>query len=409
MKISERITHAWNAFRGENIGMNLDRGYASSRPPYKTVTPFNASSFVSSIYNRIAIDVSMTKFKHVKVNPDNDDEEILKTGFHECLSVEANIDQSHIQFIHDLVYSMFDEGVVAAVPVETTISPEKSGGYDILSMRVGKIMTWYPKHVEVELYNEDTGINQTVTLEKRNVAIIENPLYSVVNDHNSTLKRLLRKINQLDSLDSLSASSRLDLMVSVPYGIKTDKQRQMAEKRIADIEAQLSVGKHGIAYIDGTEKIHQLNRPINSQLPENIEALTQEFYNQLGLTRSIFDGTAKEEEIRTYYSRSIDPIVEHIVSEFTRKFITKTGRTQGQKVTFYRDMFKMVPVESIAQLGDTFIRNRIAVPNEMRKIVGLRPSSDPVADEFVNPNMPLDKQSISNGVVKPPNPVEEEK
>lgn len=399
MRITDRVKHAWNAFTNGDKGLNYDHGRSSSRPTHRSsVTTFNTASYVSSIYNRIAMDVSTTNFRHVKVNPDNDDQETVKSGFNECLTVEANIDQTHIQFIQDVVYSMFDEGVVAVVPVETTISPKLSGGYDINSLRAGRIVNWFPRHVEVDLYNEAIGQNERIFLEKKNVAIIENPLYAVVNDSNSTLQRLIRKLTQLDDIDTLAASSRLDLMISVPYGIKTETQRQMAEKRINDIEAQLARGRNGIAYIDGTEKVVQLNRPVNSQLPETIETLTQEFYNQLGLTRSIFEGTAKEEELRTYYSRTIDPIIDNIVAEFDRKFITKTARTQGQKVAYYRDMFKMLPVDVISTLGDTLRRNYIATSNEIRKIVGFKPSNDPRADELFNPNIADDKQQPTTGM-----------
>lgn len=402
MRITDRVKHAWNAFTNVDKGYKNDRGRSSSRPTHRSpVTTFNTASYVSSIYNRIAMDVSTTNFRHVKVNPDNEDQETVKSGLNECLTVEANIDQTHIQFIQDVVYSMFDEGVVAVVPVDTTISPELSGGYDINSMRAGRIVNWFPKHVEVDLYNEAIGQNERIFLEKKNVAIIENPLYAVVNDGNSTLQRLIKKLTQLDDIDALAASSRLDLMISVPYGIKTENQRHMAERRIRDIEDQLAKGRNGIAYIDGTEKMQQLNRPVNSQLPETIENLTQEFYNQLGLTRSIFDGTAKEEEVRNYYSRSIDPIIDNIVAEFDRKFITKTARTQGHKISYYRDMFKMLPVDVISTLGDTLRRNYIATSNEIRKIVGFRPSNDPRADELFNPNIADDKQQPTTSDEEP--------
>lgn len=343
------------------------------------------------------MDVSMTHFKHVKINPDNEDVTDQKTGLNNCLTVEANIDQTHIQFIQDLVYSMFDEGVVAVVPVETTLNPGKYGSWDINSLRVGKVVNWFPRHVEVNLYNEDTGQNERIVIEKKNVAIVENPLYAVVNDENSTLKRLIRKLNQLDDVDAIAASGRLDLLISVPYSVKTETQRQMAEKRINDIEVQLASGRNGIGYIDGTEKVMQLNRPANSQLPETINNLTQQFYNQLGLTKTIFDGTASESELRTYYSRTIDPIVDNIVAEFTRKFLTKTARTQGQNIVAYRDMFKTVTVESVSQLGDTFRRNSIATANEIRKIVGLKPSNDARADELFNPNIADNNQNPTSG------------
>lgn len=387
MKVKDRIKHAWNAFNNNNQQVGYGYGSSSSRPAHRHTTFFKTSDYVSAIYNRIAMDVSMTGFKHVKVNRENEDVTDLNTGLNDCLTAEANIDQTNIQLIHDLVYSMFDEGVVAVVPVDTTLNPEISGGYDINSLRVGKIVNWFPKHVRVRLYNDNTGQYEEVTLEKKNVAIVENPLYAVINDENSTLKRLTRKLTQLDDLDNLTNSGRLDLLISVPFGIKTETQRQMAEKRIKDIEAQLSVGRNGIAYIDGTEKATQLNRPVNSQLPETIDKLEARFYNQLGLTENIFNGTATEAQLRNYYSRSIDPIVDNIVAEFKRKFLTKTARTQGHTIVAYRDMFKTITVESVASLGDSFRRNYIASSNEIRKIVGLKPSNDPRADELFNPNI----------------------
>ena len=397
MRMTDRIKHAWNAFTAKQA-FTSDYGYSSSRPTYRRTVFFNTTSYVASIYNRIAMDVSMTGFKHVKIDPSNEDVTDMSTGLNNCLTVEANIDQTHIQFIHDLVYSMFDEGVVAVVPVDTTINPDVSGAYDINSLRVGKVVNWFPKHVEVNLYNEETGQSERVIMGKKYVAIIENPLYAVVNDENSTLKRLIRKLNALDNEDD---AGRLDILISVPYSVKTETQRKAAEKRIADIEAQLATGRHGIAYIDGTEKAMQMNRPVNSQLPEQINNLSQQFYNQLGLTQNVFNGTASESELRIYYSRTIDPIVEHIIAEFNRKFLTKTARTQGQAITAYRDFFKIVPVEQIAQLGDAFRRNGIASSNEMRKLIGLRPSNDARADELFNPNI-ADKNQNSPGDVSQP-------
>lgn len=388
MRITDRIKHAWNAFTNDTSNVRAwDYGPSTSRPIFKTHTPFNITSHVSSIYNRIAIDVAMTKFKHVKINPKNEDMVDMNTGLNYCLGTEANIDQTHLQFFQDLVYSMFDEGVVAVVPVDTTLSPRQTDGYDINSLRVGRIVNWFPKHVLVELYNENEGKFEQVTLEKSFVAIIENPLYSVINDDNSTLKRLIIKMNQLDDVDQTAASGRLDLLVHIPYGIKTEAQLKMANDKITNIEKQLATGRNGIAYIDSTEKVTQLNRPANDQLLESISELRQEFYNQLGLTQTIFDGTASETELRNYYTRSIDPIVENITAEMNRKFLTKTGRTQGQQIVYYRDMFDMVPVETIAGLGDTFRRNAIMTSNELRKVIGLRPSDDPRADELFNPNI----------------------
>lgn len=401
MKLKDRLRHAWNTFN--NVAYpRFDRGASSSRPSHKHITFFRPSTYVAPIFNRIAMDVSMTKFKHVKIDPENEDVTDMTTGLNNCLTLEANIDQSSIQFIHDLVYSMFDEGVVAVVPVDTTIDPGSSGSYDIITMRVGRVVNWFPDHVEVDLYNDATGQNQRIFPKKRNVAIIENPLYAVTNDDNSTLKRLIKKLNQLDNVDDLVDSGRIDLLLSVPYSIKTDTQRRMAEQRIAAIESQLSIGRNGIAYIDATEKVTQLNRPLNSQLPEKINSLEKMFYNQLGLTENIFNGTANEAELRTYYSRTIDPIVDTIVAEFKRKFITKTARTQGQTVVAYRDMFKTVTAESIGNLGDSFRRNYIATSNEIRKLVGFKPSNDPRADELFNPNIADNKQNEKVPLVKSP-------
>lgn len=396
MKIRDRIKHAWNAFADNEINYNRDYGYSSSRSNHRRLNTFNTGDLTSFIFNRIAMDVSTTTIRHV-IEDENGDVEVADSGLNYCLNEEANIDQTHMQFIQDMVYSMFDEGVVAVVPVETTISPKKSGGYDIKSLRVGRITRWYPKHVEVDLYNDNTGNNEKVLLEKRLVAIIENPLYAVINSPNSTLKRLTRKLSQLDNIDEISSSGRLDLLLSVPYGIKTDRQRKMAEDRINEIESQLSLGRNGIAYIDGTEKVTQLNRPLNNQLPEVVEDLTMRLYNQLGLTDSIFKGTASESELKTYYARTIDPIVDNIVAELKRKFLTKTARSRGHTLEYYRDLFKFISIEDLTKLGDTLVRNTIASPNEIRRVVGLSRSKDPKADELQNPHMPINKQGrVSN-------------
>ena len=387
MKLKDRIQHAWNTFTNPQIESYMSLGPSSWTPQYTKSTSYGSESFVSAIYNRIAIDVSMARIRHVKVDPKTEDVTVMKTGLNECLTNEANIDQTGIQFMHDLVYSMFDEGVIAVVPVDTTISPRVSGGYDINSLRVGKVVQWYPKHVRINLYNEATGQNEDVTLEKSVVAIIENPLYAVMNAPNSTLKRLITKINQLDEIDAASVSGRMNMIIHVPYSIKTQLQKDMAAERIKEIEHNLSVGKHGITYMDATEKVTPLNRSIETTLPDTIDRLMKQFYNQLGLTQAIFDGSANEEQLRVYYSRTIDPIVECIVAEFRRKFLTKTGRTQGQDIEYYRDMFKFVTVEMLSGLGDTVRRNSILTSNEFRKIIGIKPSSDPRADELFNPNI----------------------
>lgn len=397
MKFIDRIQHAWNAFTDPMKSVS-DLGYSSYRPTFRSVKTYNSSKFVASIYNRIAIDVSMAKLRHVKVEPETEDVTVMKSGLNYCLNVEANIDQTHLQFMQDLVYSMFDEGVVAVVPVETSTSPLISESFDIKTLRVGKIVQWYPNSIRVNLYNDRTGRNEDVTLPKSKVAIVENPLYEIMNAENSTLKRLVSKITQLDDVEATASSGRLDMIIQVPYGIKTEVQRKMAESRIRAIEDQLNKGRHGITYMDATEKITQLNRPLTNQLPETIEKLTKQFYNQLGLTQNIFDGTATEEQLRLYYSRTIDPIIEHIIAEFYRKFLTKTARSQGHEIQYYRDMFKFVTVEMIASLGDTVRRNSIMTSNELRKIIGVKPSNDPRADELFNPNIADKNQNI------PPSP-----
>ena len=400
MGIANRIQHAWDAFKNNGF-TTLDYGPSQWGPTFKTVVSYNSSGFVSSIYNRIALDVSMAKIRHVTVDPDTEDVKPLKSGLNYCLGVEANVDQTGIQFMHDLVYSMFDEGVVAVVPVETTSSPSISSSYDIKTMRVGRIVQWYPRHVTVRLYNDTTGQNEDIILEKKMVAIIENPLYAVMNSDNSTLKRLVSKINQLDRIDDLAASGRLDLILSVPYGVRTEKQKEMVISRINTLKEQISQGTHGIAYLDATEKVTQLNRPIESQLSSRVDELKKEFYNQLGLTQTIFDGTATEEELRIYYSRTIDPIIEHIIAELSRKFITKTARAQGHEIQYYRDMFKFVTIEMLSTLTDTVRRNYVMSSNEVRKILGLRPSDDPRADELFNPNIADKNQDgISSSTVQ---------
>ena len=400
MDIKNRIRHAWDAFKNNGF-TTLDYGPSQWGPTFKTVVSYNSSGFVSSIYNRIALDVSMAKIRHVTVDPDTEDVKPQKSGLNYCLGVEANVDQTGIQFMHDLVYSMFDEGVVAVVPVETTSSPSISNSYDIKTMRVGRIVQWYPRHVTVRLYNDTTGQNEDIILEKKMVAIIENPLYAVMNSDNSTLKRLVSKINQLDRIDDLAASGRLDLILSVPYGVRTEKQKEMVISRINTLKEQISQGTHGIAYLDATEKVTQLNRPIESQLSSRVDELKKEFYNQLGLTQTIFDGTATEEELRIYYSRTIDPIIEHIIAELSRKFITKTARAQGHEIQYYRDMFKFVTIEMLSTLTDTVRRNYVMSSNEVRKILGLRPSDDPRADELFNPNIADKNQDgISSSTVQ---------
>lgn len=400
MKLTERIQHAWNAFTGkETQAENFESSFGGTggRPGHRRRTSFNTSSFVAPIFNRIAIDVATTTFEHVRVTETEDGKEKrehIKSGIQYCLDTEANIDQSAKAFIQDLVFSMFDEGVVAAVPVDTSISPSETGGYDINTIRVGRILEWYPKHVRVELYNEHTGNHEELYLEKKTVAIIENPLAAVTNAENSVLKRLLRKMSELDNMDDLISSGRLDLLFQLPYAMKTESQRTAAKERLKSIEDQLKSNVHGMAYIDGTEKVTQLNRPVNDQLAENVEILTQDLYNQLGLTRAIFDGTADEAKVRLYYSRTIDPIIDYIIEEFNRKFLTKTARTQGHEFQAYRDMFKFVSIGALADMSDKFKRNAIMTTNEIRKTMKMAPHPDERADTLYNPNMPDDAQGI---------------
>lgn len=400
MKLNERVTqfkHAWNAFTVEKETLGLGGsayygGSSSGNPGHKLARRISANDFAAAIYNRIAMDVAMSRIHHVKIDATTDDRLPMNSTLHDLFNVEANIDQTGIQFMQDLVYSMFDEGVVAVVPTDTTISPNKTGGYDILSLRVGRITQWFPKHVTVNLYNEATGRPQEVTMLKSNVAIIENPLYAVINGPNATLARLLRKMSQLDEIDERSASGKLDLIVQTPSQVKTGLQQANALERIDKMESQLSMNRHGIAYIDGTEKITQLSRTIKDSLPDDIQALTQQFYNQLGLTANVFNGTASEAEMRGYYNRTIDPIIDGIIAELVRKFLTKTARTQGQTLESYRDPFTLVPIEQIAEIGDAMKRNEILTTNEIRSIIGYKRSDAPQADALYNPNMPEEKQ-----------------
>lgn len=374
-----------------NENVAPESGYVFSsggRTNYNMPRRYSYSSFAASIFNRIAIDVATTSFEHVKIDKQTDDRETMNSGLNYCLNTEANIDQSSSSFIQDLVFSMFEHGVIAVVPIETTLNPKRTGGYDILSMRVGEIKEWFPKHVRVNLYNEDTGKFQEIVVPKKDVAIIENPLYAVTNSENSVLKRLLRKMSEFDKMEADIASRKLDLVLQMPYALKTQTQVDKAEERVKHIENQLKNNHHGIAYVDATEKFTQLNRPLDNQMYETVENLTQEFYNQLGLTETIFNGTAKEEEIRTYYTRTIDPIVDRIIEEFNRKFLTKTARSQGQTIEAYRDMFKFVSVSSLADMADKFRRNSVLTSNEIRKILRMKVSDDPRADELYNPNMP---------------------
>ena len=388
MSFGSRLKHAWNAFTGTDYITYQDVGPGySSRPDRIRLTRGNERSIITSVYNRIALDVAALNVQHIRLDENGRFLSIIRDGLNTCLTVEANIDQTARAFIQDIVVSMLDEGCVAIVPVDTTYDPSVTGSYDIQTMRVGKILDWYPQHVRVRLYNERTGIKENILVPKSTVAIVENPLYAVVNEPNSTMQRLIRKLNLLDVIDEQSGSGKLDLIIQLPYVIKTETRRQQAENRRKDIEAQLSGSKYGIAYTDGTERITQLNRSINNNLMSQIEYLTSMLYSQLGITQSILDGTADERTMTNYNNRTIEPIITAIVYEMKRKFLTKTARSQSQSISFFRDPFKLVPVNDIAGIADKFTRNEIMTSNEIRKVLGMKPSDDPRADELRNKNI----------------------
>ena len=389
MGFVDRLQHGWNAFMNKDptpIHQNIGPGY-SYRPDRPRLSRGNERSIVTSLFNRVALDVAQLNITHCKVDENGRFLEDMKSHLNNCLKLEANLDQTGRAFIQDVVMSMLDEGCVAIIPVDTDVDLENNGSYEILSMRTGKIVEWYPKHVRVQVYNENTGNKQDITLPKEKVAIIENPLFAVVNEPNSTLQRLMRKLALLDVVDEQSSAGKLDMIVQLPYTIKSEARRSQAEARRKDIESQLTGTKYGIAYVDATEKITQLNRPLENNLMKQIEYLTSMLYSQLGITQSILDGSADEQTLLNYHSRTIEPIVAAIVDEMKRKFLTKTARTQKQTITFFRDPFKLVPVGNIADIADKFTRNEIMTSNEIRQIIGMKPSSDPKADELRNSNL----------------------
>lgn len=398
MALTNRLQHAWNAFLNRDpTYWRASYGPASYyRPDKIRPTMGNERSMVSSVYNRIALDVAYIDIFHARLDDDGRYTEQISSGLNECLNLSANVDQTGKAFIQDIVMSMMDEGVVAIVPVDTTINPEKSGSFDILSMRTGKIKEWYPEHVTVELYNEKTGMKEDLLLPKNTIGIIENPLYAVMNEPNSTLQRLIRKLNLLDVIDEQSGSGKLDLIIQLPYVIKTPARKQQAEERRRDIEMQLAGSKYGIAYTDGTEKITQLNRPVENNLMKQIEYLTNMLYSQLGLTQEILNGSADEKTMLNYYNRTIEPIVSSIVDEMKRKFLTKTARTQGQSIVYFRNPFKLVPVAELAEISDKLTRNEIASSNEIRQIIGWKPSDEPGADELRNKNLNQSKEELQS-------------
>ena len=384
-----RLRHAFNAF------MNRDPTYDYRdtgpgypyRPDRPRLTRGNERSIVTSLFNRIALDVASLDVTHCKIDEDGKYLETMKSNLNRCLKEEANIDQTGRAFLQDIVMSMLDEGCVAIVPIETTLNPKVTNSYDIYSMRTGKILEWYPNDVKVRVYNEKTGIKEDIVMSKKMVGIVENPFFSVVNEPNSTMQRLMRKLAILDVVDEQAGSGKLDLIVQMPYPVKTPTRRQQAEERRKDIETQLAGSKYGIAYVDTTEKITQLNRPIDNNLMKQIEYLTSMLYSQLGITQSILDGTADEQTLLNYQSRTIEPIISAIVDEMKRKFLSKTARTQHQTISFFSNPFKLVPINKIADIADTFTRNEILTSNEIRQIIGMKPADDPKADQLVNSNL----------------------
>lgn len=395
--IGSRLKHAWNAFMNRDPtnyfhDVGSGAGY-SYRPDRVRLSRGNERSIVTSVYNRIAMDVASIEFRHVKTDEDNRFLSIVDSGLNNCLSLDANVDQTGRAFIQDVVMSMLDEGCVAIVPTDTTDDPDITGAYDVNKLRTGKILEWFPNHIRVRVYNERTGIKKDITLNKKFVAIIENPLYAVINEPNSTMQRLIRKLNLLDAVDEQSSSGKLDLIIGLPYTIKTEARRRQAEDRRKDIVDQLTGSKYGIAYTDGTEHITQLNRPVENNLMKQIEFLTAMMYSQIGITQAVLDGTADEKTMLNYHNRTIEPIVSAIVDGIKRTFLTKTARKQYQSITFFRDPFKLVPVSQIAEIADKFTRNEIASSNEMRQTIGWKPSNDPKADELRNKNLSEPKET----------------
>lgn len=390
MSLLTRIKHSWNAFVNNRDPTVHYRDYGSSysyRPDRPRLTRGNERSIVTALYNRLALDVAAITIQHVRLDDEGRFDSVIDSELNQRLSIEANIDQTGRAFIHDTVMSMFDEGVVAMVPVDTDRDPNDTESFKILSIRTGKILTWYSKHVKVNVYNEETCRKEDVIVPKAMTAIIENPLYPVVNEPNSTMQRLIRKLNILDAIDEQSGSGKLDLLIQLPYVVKTEARQKQADDRKASIERQLRDSPYGIAYIDGTEKVTQLNRPVENNLMKQIEYLTSMLYSQLGITQSVLDGTADEATMLNYYTRAIEPIVSAIVDEMKRKFLSKTARSQGQSIMFFNDPFKLVPAKELAEIADKFTRNEIMSKNEFRQIIGRKPSKDPKADQLINSNI----------------------
>lgn len=388
MGLMNRIKHAWNTFKNKDPTMGYEYGPSYGyRPDRMRYSRGNERSIVTAVYNRIAMDVAAVNIIHARLDDNGRFKESIESGLNRCLTVEANLDQTGRAFIQDLVASMLDEGCVAAVPTDADDEPTDSGNFKIYTLRTGRIVDWYPRHVRIEVYNEDVGRREEITIPKATVPLIENPMYAVMNEPNSIYQRLTRKLNLLDVVDEQTSSGRLDLIIQLPYIIKTEQRREQAEKRRRDIEKQLSEGRYGIAYTDGTERVTQLNRPVENNLMKQIEYLTSMFFSQLGITQAILDGTADEKTMLNYYNRTVEPILAAITDEMKRKFLTPTAMAQKQTIMFFRDPFKLVPVNDIAEIADKFTRNEIMTSNEIRQVIGMKPSGDPNADVLRNKNL----------------------
>ena len=405
LSFGARVKSVWNAFRNQNpypnYGDNGSYGGSYYRPDRVRISTRNERSIITSIFNKMALDVANIDIRHCKLDDNDRFLDYVDSKLDNCIRLEANIDQTGKAFIQDAVMSMFDEGHVAIVPVDTIGDPLNTKSYEICTMRTGRVTAWYPSSVRVELYNERKGIREEITLPKYMVAIVENPLYAVMNEPNSTLQRLIRKLNLLDTIDEQSGSGKLDLIIQLPYIVKSPARKAQAEERRKDIENQLKGSKYGIAYTDGTEKITQLNRPVENNLLKQVEYLTSMLYSQLGITEGVLDGTAEEGVMSNYYSRTIEPIISAIVDEMIRKFLTKTARSQKQTIMYFRDPFKLVPTEKMADIADKFTRNEILTSNEIRAVVGRKPSDDPRADMLINSNLNHGSDLPGSGGVKP--------
>lgn len=398
--LTNRFKNAWNAFTSRDptytTSQYLGAGYGY-RPDRVRFTRGNERSIITAIFTRIAIDAASMDIKHVQLDSDGRYKEDRLSNLNNCLTLEANIDQTGRAFIQDVVMSMFDEGCIALVPIDTDDNPDDTSGFDVCSMRTGKIVTWYPQKIRVRVYNDKTGQHQEIVVSKENTPIVENPFYAIVNDHNSVLQRLIHKLNILDYIDDQSGSGKLNMIIQLPYSLKSPTQRAMAAKRRDDVEEQLNGSKYGIAYIDPSEKVTQLNRSLDNNLLQQCNNLSETLYSQFGITQSILDGTADEKTMSNYYSRTIEPIIAIIADEMKRKWLSKTARTQGQSIMYFRDPFKLIPVTEIAEIADKMTRNEIMTSNEVRQRIGMKPSSDPKADELRNKNLSESNAEMENG------------